>query len=142
MKNEIEQILAEETKGTPLYVVECDIMSHRVDVYMDADGGLNLEDCAKMNRRLHERLEEKGIDTGQFMIDVSSPGIDRPLTILRDYKKNVGRKLEIQDTQGKTISGLLVFVDAEHIILKNGKGAKAKNESINFNQIAEAKTTI
>ena len=142
MKTEIEEILAEETAGTPLYLVEVEVSNQHIDVYLDADGGVNLEDCAKTNRKLHERLEEKGFDTGKFIIDVSSPGIERPLQSLRDYMKNVGRKLEIKIQDGKLLKGVLVFVNDHQLMLKIGAGHKVKNEILNFNDIIEAIVTI
>ena len=142
MKNEIEKVLAEETAGSPLFIVEVELTGNHIDVYMDADGGVNLEDCALMNRKLHNLMEEKGVDMGAYLVDVSSPGIDRPLQNLREYKKNVGRKLEVITVQDKTLTGLLVYVDDNGIVLKSGGGHKIKNETINFNQITEAKVTI
>lgn len=142
MKNEIERILEEETRGTHLFVVELDVNSNRVDIFLDGDAGVNIGECAILNRQLHRKLEEKGIDAGNYIIDVSSPGIDRPLTQLREYKKNVGRKLEVQHIEGKASTGKLVYVDEEKFILKTGGGYKTKKEIIYYNQVTETISTI
>ena len=94
-----------------------------------------------INRQIHAGLEKKGIDSGKYTIEVSSPGIDRPMTLLREYKKNTGRKLIIRNVQNKYLKGLLVFVNSEKIILSN-KDPKNKTENIAFTDIREARVTI
>jgi ribosome maturation factor RimP len=142
MKNEIERILEEETRGTHLYILELEVKNNRIDVFVDGDAGVNIAECAQLNRQLHRRLEDLGIDTGEYLVDVSSPGIDRPIEGLRAFKKNVGRKLEVTKQDGKALTGLLVLADGEKIILKAGTGIKAKKEVIYYKDIAEAISTI
>lgn len=57
-------------------------------IYLDADGGLGIEKCIKINRALYKIMEEMAIHPdGDFSLEVSSPGIDEPLKLLRQYKK-------------------------------------------------------
>ncbi len=65
-------------------------------IYLDADSGLSIEKCIRINRALYKAIEEKGwYPDGNFSLEVSSPGVDEPLKMLRQYKKNIGRKLEV-----------------------------------------------
>ncbi len=65
-------------------------------VFIDGDQGISIEKCVMYNRALYKRLEEmQFFPDGDFSLEVSSPGLDEPLKLLRQYKKNVGRLVEI-----------------------------------------------
>jgi ribosome maturation factor RimP len=101
-------------------------------IYIDADGGLPLEKCIKINRALYKAIEEKGIfPDGDFSLEVSSPGLGEPLKLIRQYKKNIGRFVEITlKDETKHMGQLLAATEEEIIIEKTeGKGKKmSKNE--------------
>lgn len=141
MNELITNIIADFTQGTHLYLVELSITGKKVEVFLDGDCGLNVNECGTLNRYIHKRLEEAGIETDELTIDVSSPGIDRALNSIRDYKKNVGRKLQIRNKQQKFLKGTLALVDDEKVIL-SGVGSKNKMETMNYSQIVEAKIMI
>ena len=62
-------------------------------IYLDADSGLSIEKCIRINRTLYKTIEEEAwYPDGNFSLEVSSPGVDEPLKMLRQYKKNIGRK--------------------------------------------------
>ncbi|MBL7766970.1 MAG: ribosome maturation factor [Chitinophagaceae bacterium] len=92
--------------------------THNYKVYIDSDSGFTLEKCIRINRRLRKMIEEAALyPEGDFSIEVSSPGIDAPLTMRRQYVKNIGRKLEIEltDEEAKGITGRLLEADEERI---------------------------
>src|SRR4249920_3733751 len=65
---------------------------NNIKIYLDVDGGLGIEKCIKINRALYKIMEEMAMyPDGDFSLEVSSPGIDEPLKLLRQYKKNIGR---------------------------------------------------
>jgi ribosome maturation factor RimP len=138
MRELVEQIIQEQIGGTQLFLADLQVKPNRIEVHLDGDLGVNINECATVSRYLHRQLEEKGIDTSNISVEVSSPGIDKPLALLREYKKNVGRKLQIKNNQGKLIKGSLVYVDAEKIILQTGK----KNEEFAFGVIKDARVVI
>jgi ribosome maturation factor RimP len=141
MKEKLEQIIKEFTAGTHLYLVDLQIRGKTIDISLDGDCGVNINECGALNRFLHRRLEEQGVDTGEFTIEVASPGIDRPLEQLRDYQKNVGRKLQVRNNQNKLLTGKLSYADKYKIIL-SGSGHGKKPETIDIKTIKEAKTVI
>ncbi len=120
---------------------------NQITVLLDADNGITIEKCTIINKALYKYIEESGFfPDGNFSLEVSSPGVDKPLRLLRQYKKNIGRKLEVELNDGTKIEGLLTEVTEEGIALeeKLGKGKKMtiKMITILFNQIKEATVLI
>ncbi len=65
--------------------------TNNVKVFIDGDQGISIEKCVQYNRALYKKLEESEFfPTGDFSLEVSSPGLDEPLKLLRQYKKNIG----------------------------------------------------
>ena len=70
--------------------------TNNVKIFIDADEGVILSDLIEYNRKLYKQLEESGIfPNGDFSLEVSSPGLDEPLKLFRQYKKNIGRFVDI-----------------------------------------------
>ena len=116
-------------------------------IYLDADGGLGIEKCIKINRALYKIMEEMAIHPdGDFSLEVSSPGIDEPLKLLRQYKKNIGRSVEVRTNDDTKKEGLLkeVLDDTITIEQTEGKGKKAVvlNTAISFADIKQTKVLI
>ncbi len=96
-------------------------------IYIDADGGLPLEKCIKINRALYKQMEEMGLyPDGDFSLEVSSPGIDEPLKLIRQYIKNVGRFIEVIKLDDTRLEGKLLEANEEKISIEitEGKGKK------------------
>ena len=121
--------------------------TNNIKIYVDADSGLGIEKCIKINRALYKIMEEMGMyPDGDFSLEVSSPGLDEPLKLLRQYKKNIGREVEVITNDDVKKEGKLVAVTEEkiHIEFTEGKGKKAaiKNEEILFSEIKQTKVQI
>lgn len=107
--------------------------TNNIKVFIDSDNGLSIEKCIKYNRALYHAIEEGGqFPEGDFSLEVSSPGIDEPLKMLRQYNKNIGRKVEITKTDLSVLEGKLLEVSEEEIIIETteGKGKKAETKQI------------
>jgi ribosome maturation factor RimP len=116
-------------------------------IYLDADGGLGIEKCIKINRALYKIMEEMGLyPDGDFSLEVSSPGIDEPLKLLRQYKKNIRRSVEVTTNDEEKREGILKEVTDDTITIEHteGKGKKAvtANTSINFTDIKQTRVLI
>lgn len=114
---------------------------------MDGDEGISIEKCVKFNRQLYKLIEEKGwYPDGEFSLELSSPGIEEPLLLHRQYMRNVGRDLEIVFTDGSIKIGTLIAVTAADILIQSteGKGKKAVTQQllIPFNNIKTATVQI
>jgi len=102
--------------------------TNNIKVFLDADSGLSIDKCIKINRAMYKIIEENGwYPDGNFSLEVSSPGIDEPLLLLRQYKKNIGRPVEVTLTDTKTKEGKLLDADEASVTIEEttGKGKKA-----------------
>jgi len=90
----VDGILAEEPE---YFRVQVKIKpTNNIKVYIDGDNGITIEKCVRFNRRLYKLIEESTIfPEGDFSLELSSPGVDEPLKMKRQYAKNIGRFIEI-----------------------------------------------
>ncbi len=117
----IGEILSEE----PVYfLVDLRIKPiHNIKVFLDGDSGITIEKCVQVNRKLYKKLEESALfPAGDFSLEVSSAGLDEPLKSLRQYKKNIGRPVEVQLQDGTQKEGVLTGVNEEGIVLEVSTG--------------------
>ncbi len=141
---EILQKLLHPLLTDDIFLVDIKIKpTNNIKIYLDADNGLGIEKCIKINRALYKVIEEMGIFTdGDFSLEVSSPGIDEPLKLHRQYVKNIGRSLEIVLNDDSKQTGKLISVNENEIIIEftEGKNKKAvvKQLTIAFAEIKEA----
>ena len=131
--------------GESLYfLVEVRIKpTHNIKVFLDGDQGISIEKCVQYNRALYKQLEESGLfPGGDFSLEVSSPGLDEPLKLIRQYKKNIGRQVEVLLQDGTKKEGRLVEVSEDGIIVEETKGKNKKKEVISHTFLFEnIKTT-
>jgi ribosome maturation factor RimP len=127
----IAQMMNEVLEGT-----DCFLVLHKVTptnnykFYLDADSGFPLEKSIRINRQMRKMIEEAGLyPEGDYSLEVSSPGVDAPLKLHRQYLKNVGRLLEIvlNDEAATTVEARLTAVDDETLHLE--KKLKTKKNS-------------
>jgi ribosome maturation factor RimP len=124
----IHEMVEPLLEGTDIFIVNIKIKPiNNIKVYLDADSGFSIEKCSFVNRKLYARIEESQLfPEGDFSLEVSSPGVDEPLTQMRQFKKNIGRKVTVTDTEGIEKTGLLKDVTGEHMVLEI-KGKKPKD---------------
>ncbi|HXS55682.1 MAG TPA: ribosome assembly cofactor RimP [Hanamia sp.] len=138
--------LTENSEDTFLVEVKM-TPGNQITVLLDADNGITIEKCTSVNKVLYKYLEESGLfEDGNFSLEVSSPGIDKPLKLHRQYTKNIGRKVEVELLDGAKLEGTLTHVNDEDIIIeeKSGKGKKItmNTTTILFNQIKHTTVLI
>lgn len=127
-----------------VFLVEIKIKpTNNIKVYLDGDQGLSIERLVQYNRRLYKQLEEEAMyPDGDFSLEVSSPGVDEPLKLHRQYVKNCGRFVEVVLNDGTKKEGKLVAVNDETITVEEQKGKGKKMETVSHNIIiSEIKTT-
>lgn len=121
--------------------------TNNVKIFIDADEGVILSDLIEYNRKLYKQLEESGIfPNGDFSLEVSSPGLDEPLKLFRQYKKNIGRFVDITLKDNAKKEGKLIEATEDGVIIEteSGKGKKkeTKQESVLFDQIKNTKIQV
>ena len=107
-------------------------------VVIDSESGLPIEMCSLISRKLLTKIEEKDLIEGTFNLEVSSPGIDKPISLPRQYKKNIGRKLEVETLDGEIFEGELKKIEEQTIALY----LKERVETIFLDKIKKAKVLI
>ena len=90
-------------------------------VYVDKEGGITVDDCEIVSRALSDKLDEKDFIDEAYILEVSSPGLGRPLKKDKDFERSIGKEIEIKlyraiDRQ-KDFSGILKAYDRDNIIL-------------------------
>ena len=139
---QIEQMVDEVLAPEPQYfrVLVKIKPTNNVKVFLEGDNGISIEKCVQFNRSLYKKLEESGLlPADDFSLEVSSPGVDEPLKLHRQYNRNVGRIVEVVFNDGSKKAGKLLQVADADIIIENteGKGKKAVTQQlvIPFNNI-------
>lgn len=115
-----------------IFLVEIRIKpTNNVKVFLDADTGMSLDKLIHYNRKLYRDLEESGFFPGNdFSLEVSSPGLDEPLKLHRQYLKNVGRSVEVIRLDGVKNEGKLITVSDTDIVVEEEKGKGKKRELV------------
>ena len=148
LQTAIEKIAKERFKEEDLQ--DCFLLSiqqtgKKLEVYIDTDEGVKFWQCQKLSRAIEEYLDESGILGEDYTLEVSSPGIDKPLQLQRQYPRNIGRELEITlNEEEAVVTGKLLEVTEEGILVK-AKGAKKgqfKEKTIAFTDISSTKVLV
>ena len=105
--------------------------TNNIRVALDADGGLPIEKCVSLNRKLYKQIEEAALyPEGDFSLEVSSPGLDEPLKMHRQYVKNISRNVEVLQQDGKITEGVLTAVHENEIEIAETIGKNKKKEVV------------
>jgi len=102
---------------------------HVVRVLVDADGGISLDDIAVVSREISQALDtadetEGEVLAGEYQLEVGSPGVDRPLTLPRHWRRNV-RRLVAVTVAGRSLTGRVTAADEAGIVLDvDGKSSE------------------
>ena len=110
----------------------------KIEVFADGDTGITISQCAEISRFLEQFLDGSGLVSDHYTLDVSSPGMDNPLKVPRQYKKRIGRTLHIIKTDGTEVEAELIAADDEKIKLrelakpekKKKKGPKTEEKAV------------
>lgn len=148
-QEKIEEFVKQSISDQPdLFVTEVKVApGNKITVLLDGDKGVTIDDCTRVNKALYKFIEETGVfGESTFSLEVSSYGVDSPLKLLRQFKKNLGRKVEVVLVNGTKKEGTLAEVNEENIIIeeKTGKGNKmtTTKTTILFNQIKHTTVLI
>lgn len=129
----IRALLDETLEDNTLYIVDVTVsdspVKPKVTIRADSDEGISIDQCAQMSRRLSRKIEEIYGPEISYVLEVTSPGLDLPLTSARQYKRNIGRKLRILLKDGSEKTGTLDEVTDNTIKLT--EDVKGKNKKIN-----------
>lgn len=131
-----------------LFVVDVKMHSNgKLIVLLDGDKGVGISDCVAVSRHVGFHLEEENVIEHAYNLEVSSPGLDAPLKLRRQYEKNIDRTVEVKQAEGKKREGKLLAVAEDGItieekIKEKGKKAELVESFIPFSEITETKVLI
>lgn len=114
-------------------------------VIVDSDEGVELDACAELSRVISEKLDETdAMGEGEYVLEVSSPGADRPLTETRHYVRATGRLVKLQLNEGGELVTRIIAVDEDGLDTEvpGVKGRKATARRVEFAEIAKARVEI
>ena len=117
-------------------------------VTLDKDGGVNIRDCEQFHQSLRRALDVAAPEPFPYRLEVSSPGVDRPLKNLKDYQRVMGKLLQVkvQDAEGqqqKVIGRLSALSpDGLKLTVSSGKQRKTNEVDLLWDSITEAKQQV
>jgi ribosome maturation factor RimP len=139
----IEELALPLVEKENMFLVDIELKQQDMNVvwvYVDSEeGGVNLDVCSKISRELSFQVENEDIFHKAYRLNVSSPGLSRPLSDKRQYGKNVGRTLKVkykQEGEYEKIEGVLKEVADEFVTIEDENG---QTVTINFENLVETK---
>lgn len=123
----VNEVLSQEKE---YFLVEVKIKpTNNIKLYVDGDQGISIEKCVQFNRSIYKKISAADLfPAGDFSLEVSSPGVEKPLRSQRQYLKNIGRNVQVVFNDASEKIGKLTEVTDADIILEEsvGKGKKAE----------------
>jgi ribosome maturation factor RimP len=149
IEKRVTELVEEKIADRPdLFLVSVKMHSSgKLVILVDGDQGIGIADCAAISRHVGFHLEEENVIENAYNLEVSSPGIDAPLVLPRQYVKNIGRQLAIKMVDGSRREGKLTGMAEDAVVIeetKKEKGKKAEivESAIPLAQITETKVLI
>ena len=139
----ITQLVEEKLEGTELFLVHLSIGgSNKINIEIDGLNAVTIDDCVAVSRHIEGSLDREQED---FELQVSSPGVNKPLRDRRQYAKNVGREVKITTVDGVEMKGVLL--EAEENIRVELPASKKKKlpkreETLEWDQVSETKVLV
>jgi len=116
--------------------------SGKLRVEVDGDEGLSIELCSDISRHLGKLLEERELIKGKYLLEVTSPGADKPLKLLRQYHKHVGRRLQVSMIEGTEIEGKLLEVSGSSLRLELKEGKELQEVKLSFDEVWKSNVIV
>ncbi|WP_437918945.1 ribosome assembly cofactor RimP [Sphingobacterium sp. LRF_L2] len=119
-----------------LFIVRIKMHNNNIlEILLDGDAGIAIEDCAKVSRHVGFHLEEENVIDKKYRLEVSSPGIDTPLLLYRQYAKNKGRDIRITQLDGTKREGKLLEVSESSVLINERIKEKGKKEVLQQSEV-------
>lgn len=116
-------------------------------IYVDKVGGVTVDQCADLSRRIGDLLDMENLISGRYRLEVSSPGLDRPLVTYADFKRKIGERVKVflkEEVRGNIeLVGKIKNIEGENLLLLIESPAydrdEKKEETIPLKKVAKAK---
>lgn len=141
----LEQIVNQEVSEQGAELVDLVISGHpgnpRIRLFVDKPGGISVDDCASLSRALSQIIDREAGEINNYRLEVSSPGLDRPLKTVKDFCRHTGEMVEIVCSDAETIkhvTGRIERVSERELILIDGE----ERISVLINSVQKAKIKL
>ena len=139
----VKGYIEEELRRNDLFLIDLTVgNANRIRVIIDSLAGITVEECARLSRIIENKLDR---DKEDFDLEVTSPGLNKPLVLPFQYMKNIGRQIEVLTLTDKKIIGTLIHADEEKIEMETKTKMKIEGKKkkeiiverfpVNFNEI-------
>ena len=150
LKTQLTQLAEENLPSQEHFLVDIilkgNVQQRRVIVLLDGDNGVSISDCARLSRAMATSLEEEDPFPGQYTLEVSSAGLEHPLSLKRQYSSRMGKVLALRLSGGEELEGILLDVAEDDIIIDKVKKVKNKKTTeetkVPFAQIEKAMVKV
>ncbi len=145
IKENISKISEEIAQKFGFFIVEIifrgDQRKRIIEVFVDGEKNISADDLAQISREINSVIEGQNLIKESYRLDVSTPGVERPLKYLKQFPKHINRNFEITYKSGdveKTITGKLLGIKGEELTFLSEKN----NLIVEFKNITKAKVLI
>ena len=140
----IKQVVLKIINNSGIFLVDIQVKpTNKIFIEIDDDKGININQCAEISREIEKYLNR---DYEDFELNVSSPGLDKAFKVKEQYKKNIGKELNIQTIDGKNLTGVLKKISLDNIIIvktdSKVMNSKWNNIKIELSKIKYAKLVL
>jgi ribosome maturation factor RimP len=149
-EEKLRLLIEQQIEGTSSFLVDVKVADgNQIKVLIDDLEGFSIRDAVGLSRYLEKTLDR---DIEDFALSVSSPGLDQPFKVTKQYVKNIGRQVKVKLLEGGSVEGALLEADEQGILVKSRskeriEGRKAKewvetDHKLGYSQISETKVVI
>ena len=151
-KDKVRDIVEDYLEEGNIFLVAVRVSTQNsIRVFLDGDDGVTIHDCIKLSRHIEMQFDR---DIQDYDLEVSSVGVGHPLVLKRQYKNNIGRRLDVTTNDEQRIKGKLVEVQEQGVVIEKDKPEKSKKKKkepdtdtdarvlLPFEEIAEAKVQV
>lgn len=132
--DDIKNIVAGKLTDSSQFLVDVIVKGHKgpqkVLVVIDSDKGVTIDECADLSRELSKAFDETQLFTNSYMLEVSTPGLDQPLRLKRQYLKNIGRSIKVVMDDQQVLEGKLIDVADEFVRIEQEIGTGKAREKV------------
>jgi len=129
LKTEIERLVEPLLSAEGFDLVEIKLSrykrSYRLQIFVDSDHGVTIGECAHLSRLVGTAMDTSDVIQSRYILEISSPGLDRLLHSDRDFKRKIGENMAIDlvdGDRGRTVKGILTGVDSDMLLLNGEEG--------------------
>jgi ribosome maturation factor RimP len=142
LQQKIEEIAAPFLSIIDAFIVDMHVVHSEqrkvIQIYVDTDSGITIGQCTELNRKIGEALELHNFIQNSYVLEVSSPDLTKPLKLLRQYRKNIGRQFHVRYRKDDGVVEIIAKLDGIEGDILNFITKSEETYKVSFNEIIES----